>query len=134
MTKVPNAIDLQVGANMRFLRVRLSISQETLAEHLGVAFQQVQKYEKAANRISASKIVMTCRLFGCPIVDLFYGVEDVDLGAVTTPRAKDQSSTAIKAMKLFDTIPGKQRTALLALIRSLAVSDLASEDEDGSHD
>ncbi|MBZ5769796.1 hypothetical protein LAV84_29240, partial [Rhizobium sp. VS19-DR104.2] len=63
-----------------------------------------------------------------------YGVEDVDLGAVTTPRAKDQSSTAIKAMKLFDTIPGKQRTALLALIRSLAVSDLASEDADGSHD
>lgn len=46
MTKVPNAIDLQVGANMRFLRVRLSISQETLAEHLGVAFQQVQNTKK----------------------------------------------------------------------------------------
>ena len=134
MTKVPNAIDIQVGANMRFLRVRLGISQETLAEHLGVAFQQVQKYEKGANRISASKIVMTSRLFGCPIVDLFYGVEDVSLADVTTPRAKDQSSTAIKAMKLFDTIPGRQRTALLALIRSLAVSDLASEDEDGSDD
>ena len=52
----PNAVDSHVGSRIRARRRELHISQERLAEALGLTFQQVQKYEKAANRVSASKL------------------------------------------------------------------------------
>ncbi|MGK9200457.1 helix-turn-helix domain-containing protein [Sinorhizobium meliloti] len=54
--KKPNPIDLQVGARIRLRRNLLGMSQETLAAHLGITFQQVQKYEKGTNRVGASRL------------------------------------------------------------------------------
>jgi transcriptional regulator with XRE-family HTH domain len=54
--KTPNAIDIYVGTRMRMRRQLLGMSQERLAEQIGVTFQQVQKYEKGINRIGASRL------------------------------------------------------------------------------
>lgn len=54
--KSPNPIDIHVGARVRLRRILLGISQEKLGEKLGLTFQQVQKYEKGSNRISASRL------------------------------------------------------------------------------
>lgn len=54
--KTPNAIDTYVGMRMRRRRQLLGMSQERLAEQIGVTFQQVQKYEKGINRIGASRL------------------------------------------------------------------------------
>lgn len=52
----PHPTDLYVGSRIRFRRRTLKISQEKLAESLGLTFQQIQKYERGANRVSASKL------------------------------------------------------------------------------
>ena len=54
--KTPNPIDVHVGSRVRMRRTMLSMSQEKLGEKLGITFQQVQKYEKGANRIGASRL------------------------------------------------------------------------------
>jgi len=134
MNKAPHVIDIQVGAKIRSLRLRSGISQELLAERLGITFQQVQKYEKGANRISASRMVMVCRALSCQIGDLFEGTEDVSLGLGTDidplPSVPRQSHASMKAGQLLDVIPSKQRAAVLSLLRTLAASKLTADDDD----
>src|SRR3981189_2698671 len=55
-TKGPNPIDTHVGSRMRMRRMMLGMSQQKLGDALGITFQQVQKYEKGMNRISASRL------------------------------------------------------------------------------
>lgn len=52
----PNPIDVHVGGRIRLRRTLLGISQEALARAIGLTFQQVQKYEKGANRVSSSRL------------------------------------------------------------------------------
>ena len=61
-TGIPNPIDVHVGGRVRMRRLLLGMNQETLANALGLTFQQVQKYEGGANRVSASrlKVVRWC--------------------------------------------------------------------------
>jgi len=62
-TKVPNPIDKYVGSRARMRRLMLGMSQEKLGDELGITFQQVQKYEKGTNRVSASRLqAMACIL------------------------------------------------------------------------
>ena len=56
MKRAPNPIDKHVGSRVRMRRVLLGMSQEKLGEALGLTFQQIQKYEKGANRIGASRL------------------------------------------------------------------------------
>ena len=57
-------IDVGVGARIRIRRRELGVSQGLLAEHLGLTFQQVQKYERGANRVSASMLVRIAERLG----------------------------------------------------------------------
>src|SRR4051812_6299667 len=63
-------MDIALGAAVRIRRRTLGISQEALAEQCGVSFQQVQKYENGANRISFSRLVQIARALKCRVVDL----------------------------------------------------------------
>ena len=69
-------MDLHVGAQVRARRVLLGLSQEKLAEGLGITFQQVQKYERGSNRISASRLYNMAQLLDVPITFFFEGVDD----------------------------------------------------------
>lgn len=60
----PHEIDIFVGERIRTIRAAVGMSQANLAEHLNVSFQQLQKYEKGTNRVSASKLVMIAQALG----------------------------------------------------------------------
>jgi transcriptional regulator with XRE-family HTH domain len=67
----PNPIDRYVGARLRLARRMRNLSQEALAERLGVTFQQVQKYENGVNRLTASRLYQAALLLEVPVSSLF---------------------------------------------------------------
>jgi transcriptional regulator with XRE-family HTH domain len=67
MIKAPNDVDRQVGSRVRMRRMLIGMSQEKLGDALGLTFQQVQKYEKGTNRISASRLQHIARVLGVSI-------------------------------------------------------------------
>lgn len=71
----PNDVDAHVGARLRQRRMLLGISQEQLAEMLGLTFQQVQKYERGTNRVSASRLFQLARALDTPITWFFDEME-----------------------------------------------------------
>lgn len=72
----PDPIDVHVGRRVRLRRKELGLSQERLAEALGLTFQQVQKYERGANRISASTLFKISRIMEAPVSYFFDGLHD----------------------------------------------------------
>lgn len=77
-SRKPNPIDAHVGTRVRLRRMLLGMSQEKLGEHLGLTFQQVQKYEKGVNRIGASRLFDLSRVLGVP-VQFFYDEAPAEL-------------------------------------------------------
>ena len=67
----PNATDVEVGARVRALRVKLGLSQEKLADYLDLTFQQVQKYEKGVNRMGGSRLAQIAKILKVPVSTLF---------------------------------------------------------------
>ena len=72
-TKSPNPIDKYVGGRVRMRRLMIGMSQEALANQLGLTFQQVQKYEKGTNRISASRLQALSQILDVPVHFFFEG-------------------------------------------------------------
>lgn len=117
-TNNPHATDIIVGQNVRRIRTARRISQTDMAIPLGITFQQVQKYEKGTNRISASRMVQICQVLGCAIMDLFAGVEAADAPAIALP---GWSARALRMAEAFDRIEDEaQRRHLVALVETLA--------------
>ena len=74
-TGVPDPVDVHVGARIRVRRLLIGMNQETLAKALGLTFQQVQKYEGGANRVSASRLAQIADVLG---VSISYFFNDLD--------------------------------------------------------
>jgi ribosome-binding protein aMBF1 (putative translation factor) len=64
-TGVPNPIDVEVGGRIRTRRLLLGMNQQALADALDLTFQQVQKYEHGANRVSASRLAAMAKILRC---------------------------------------------------------------------
>ena len=77
-TRSPDILDIAIGAAIRLRRRELGLSQERLAELCGVSFQQVQKYENGANRVSFSRLVQIAHALGLRIADLVGDIDGVD--------------------------------------------------------
>lgn len=75
-TGVPDPVDVYVGKRLAQLRIKSKVSQEKIAKHLGITFQQFQKYENAKNRISAGRLYRVSLFFGVSISYFFEGYED----------------------------------------------------------
>ena len=73
--KAPNSIDGAVGRNVRIRRMAKGLSQSQVAKRIGVTFQQVQKYEKGANRIGSGRLVRIAEVLEVPVTALFDGVD-----------------------------------------------------------
>jgi transcriptional regulator with XRE-family HTH domain len=69
--KQPSSVDAHVGSRVRLRRMLIGMSQEKLGELLGLTFQQVQKYEKGANRIGASRLFDISTILGVPVSYFF---------------------------------------------------------------
>jgi transcriptional regulator with XRE-family HTH domain len=130
--RLPNPVDLHVGARIRLRRRMQGVSQEKLADALGLTFQQVQKYERGANRVSASKLYEIAAALRAPVAYFFDGLADPtgdELDGVRVAAASEESTVhsflmtpeGLELAKLFPNIaPGLVRRRLLELVRSLA--------------
>jgi transcriptional regulator with XRE-family HTH domain len=78
----PNPIDVHVGSRVRLRRNMLGLSQEKLGEAIGLTFQQVQKYERGANRIGASRLLEIARVLDIPVTFFFDNVDPVRAPAI----------------------------------------------------
>ena len=74
-TGIPDPVDVHVGARIRTRRLLLGMNQETLASALGLTFQQVQKYEGGANRVSASRLAQMAEVLGVSVSYFFSDLE-----------------------------------------------------------
>ena len=127
--KKPNPIDIHVGSRVRLRRTMLGMSQEKLGEHLGITFQQIQKYEKGANRVGASRLQEIARVLNTPISFFF---EDAPGQEVRPGGFEDASSTSyvvdflsssegLQLNRAFVKIEdAKVRKKLVELVKSLA--------------
>ena len=87
LKRSPGTVDHYVGARVKMRRRLVGMSQEKLAEQIGVAFQQVQKYEKGTNRIGASRLMKIAEVLGVPPAYFFQQEESepgVNLQGVET--------------------------------------------------
>jgi transcriptional regulator with XRE-family HTH domain len=132
----PNPIDLHVGARIRMRRKILGVSQERLAEDLGLTFQQVQKYERGANRVSASKLYEIAKSLQSSVGYFFEGLAD------TTGEGMAEGGEAfvhdflmtpegLELASLFPRITrAKVRRRILELVRSMAEEEAAGDTDD----
>ena len=74
--KGPNPVDIHVGRRVRIRRVLCGLSQTALADRLGLGFQQLQKYESAENRTSASRLWQIAQILDVPVSWFFTGIDD----------------------------------------------------------
>ena len=92
----PHPVDIHVGGNLREMRVTLGITQTKLGDLIGLTFQQIQKYESGANRISASRLYMIARSLDKPISAFFENlppeIAAADLGDVAAGRIEPQTA------------------------------------------
>src|SRR5882724_8153428 len=79
----PNPIDVHVGGRVRLRRTLLGMSQEKLGDAIGLTFQQVQKYERGANRIGASRLYELSRVLDVPVSYFFE-----EMSNATTARSR----------------------------------------------
>ncbi|MBP6860179.1 MAG: helix-turn-helix transcriptional regulator [Candidatus Pacebacteria bacterium] len=122
-------IDGHVGSRVRLRRMLLGVSQEKLGEALGVTFQQIQKYERGANRVSASKLWEIGKALDVPISYFFEGIDALNKAAWDEIRAGDtsisimefvQSPEGLALNRAFAKMSKKSRQAVLDLIRTMA--------------
>ncbi len=123
-TGVPNPIDVHVGGRIRMRRLLLGMNQETLANALGLTFQQVQKYEGGANRVSASRLSAMAEILGVPISYFFGDLQrDGEEPTAEDRRWRDhlQRPETIELIRLYYAIPnGQVRRQFLDMTRSVA--------------
>jgi len=126
--KTPNPIDLHVGSRVRLRRKFLGKSQDALAGHLDLTFQQVQKYERGLNRISASKLFEVARALQVPVAYFFEGYDDSEATGAFAPSRSEQTVHDFLAtpegIELAEAFPrikvARYRRRIVELVRSLA--------------
>ena len=115
-------MDVALGAAVRIRRRTIGISQEALAEQCGVSFQQIQKYENGANRISFSRLVQIARALQCRVVDLMDVLDGPDretagdLDLLTRMRTPG----ALELLAAYEQMTPDARTSLVGLLRAFA--------------
>jgi transcriptional regulator with XRE-family HTH domain len=129
MPKSPDPTDKHVGSRVRMRPLMLGLSQTKLADALGLTFQQVQKYEKGANRISASKLQHTSSFLQVPISFFFEGLSDPSNTAkhpagVPTPAHIGEfiaTTDGLSLIRAYTQIKRRNlRHAIVALVETLA--------------
>jgi len=125
--EIASKLDVELGVRVRARRKLLGMSQSALAEQIGITFQQVQKYERGANRISFSALVGISRALRCTISELIEGIEGEP--ATETPPMRSlgdvmKESNAFDILEAFSKIKSPRlRRTTLQLVRTLAESE-----------
>ena len=125
-TKAPDPMDIALGAAVRIRRRTIGISQEALADQCGVSFQQIQKYENGANRISFSRLVQIARALRCRVVDLMDVLDGPDQTLTGDMDALTRIRTpgAMELLAAYERMKPEARSALISLMRTLGADTL----------
>jgi transcriptional regulator with XRE-family HTH domain len=119
-SRSPDPIDVEVGLNLRRARRDRGMSQAEVGDALGITFQQVQKYERGANRVSASMLVKAARFLGIRAADLLPPDDKAKASDALLRRLFD-TPAAGKAVEAYCAIPNPAlRRTVLRLMRALA--------------
>lgn len=132
--RAANAIDRKIGQRVRSRRLEIGMSQERLAELLGVTFQQVQKYEKGVNRIAASRLYDIASALDMPAARFFENLSGTRPGVAESRQefVDDIMATpeGMQLMSLFSAIKSlKVRRRVVELVKAL--SEEASDGKRG---
>jgi transcriptional regulator with XRE-family HTH domain len=123
-TGIPNPVDVHVGKRIRMRRLLLGMNQETLANALDLTFQQVQKYESGANRVSASRLKTISDILGVPIAFFFGDLQTGDEAQSAEDRQwreHMERPETMELIRLYYAIPDtKVRQQFLDLIKAVA--------------
>ncbi|VEJ44414.1 helix-turn-helix domain-containing protein [Bartonella vinsonii] len=119
-TKNPHFIDILIGKRIHHRRISIGLSQKELGSHLGVSFQQIQKYEKGLNRVSAKCLLEIANILEVPIT-FFYAdiVTKEDMPTKETLLHHDQETYSEKEqvlVKNFRELKSKKQKAILWLM------------------
>jgi transcriptional regulator with XRE-family HTH domain len=133
-----NAIDLHVGKRLRLRRTLFGLSQEQLGAELNITFQQVQKYERGANRISASRLWDMSQILDVPVNYFFddmsettmrnsprrvaRGIDDLDSGdgKIKDPMARRETLELVRAYYSIEQAKVRKRVA--EMVKSIATT------------
>ena len=99
MVARPNPIDVHVGSRVRLRRTLLGMSQEKLGEALGLTFQQVQKYERGANRIGSGRLFHLSKVLDVPVSFFFDDLPEGQGGAAPPASLSGMSETPVKSFE-----------------------------------
>jgi transcriptional regulator with XRE-family HTH domain len=128
----PDSIDVEVGRRVRVERIARGLSQTELANKIGVTFQQVQKYESGANRISIGRLTRIGRLFGMDVTYLLGAGGHKEPATATDAKERAKSSEAmrmlgrigaVRLLRAFVAIPAKPpvlRESIIKMVEGLA--------------
>ena len=126
MSRSSQNVDVLIGSRVRLRRQEVQMSQEGLASRLGLTFQQVQKYEKGTNRISASRLFHIAKALNVPVSYFFEDLQSAaaDQNALATRADNTRlafSPEAADLLRLFSGIRHREvRQALLTIARSVS--------------
>lgn len=120
-TKQPDPVDVHVGRKIREARVLNGLSQTALAQKVGITFQQLQKYESAANRVSCSRLYDLARVLGVPAQSFFTGAGSDDGKNNSMPSEQPQAVTADLATA-YSKLHPQLRSQLSRTAKALAQS------------
>lgn len=119
--KSPTEVDVAVGRNIRIYRQHAGMSQSELGEQIGVTFQQVQKYEKGANRVGASRLVQIAQALDVHLPTLFEGVKDHAKPTGMSPLDMIKDAATLDLVRSFAEISdARLRRAIVNLVAQIA--------------
>ena len=126
-------VDRMVGENLRRLRMIKGVSQAELADKIGVSFQQLQKYEKGINRISAGMLYNFTKIFKVRADEFFHlGGSGVDPdGKVEQLGELEIDRNVMRLVKSFQALPSTElKNRILSLVKTLAADGGEEEDDE----
>jgi transcriptional regulator with XRE-family HTH domain len=116
----PDPLDIEIGQRVRAFRLHKGLSQEKLADQLGITFQQVQKYEKGTNRIGAGRLQRIANVLGIPVSDFFTSHKQGGVAPAELFRLLDKAA-ALRLLRAYSRIrQPKLQQAIMRLVESIA--------------
>jgi transcriptional regulator with XRE-family HTH domain len=130
----PNFVDVHVGSRIRMRRQLIGMSQEKLGELLGITFQQIQKYEKGTNRISASRLYYTAKTLGVPVQFFFEDLPGLEeAGGLGEAREEDSvlsslmNADGVQLARAFRDADSSSKRKLIASVAKLIADSKEKE-------
>ena len=123
----PNPVDIHVGGRIKLRRMVVGLSQEKLADKMGLTFQQIQKYEKGINRCGASRLFQISQILGAPVQSFFENAPGVGIEVHDEPGTETfildflHSNEGIELNRAFVKINDTRvRKRIVELVRALS--------------